>query len=96
MAQIVEAQIGHAELGFQQPPGFGEGVGAALAVFSWLAKKHQVTVNRAYRVVQRCLECLCGPLAEWDGACAVILGISDERMPVSRAMRTIQPSMGLL
>lgn len=75
MAQVVEVQVGHAELGLQQAPGFGERVGAALAVFARLAKEHQIAVNRAHRVVQRCLECFCGPFAEWYGACAVVLGV---------------------
>lgn len=75
MAQVVEAQVGHAEFGFQQAPGLGEGVGAALAVFAWLAKEHHVAVNRPYRVAQRCLEGLCGPFAERNSACAVVLGV---------------------
>ena len=40
MAQIVKAQIRHAELGLQQAPGLGESVGAAFAGFAWLAKEH--------------------------------------------------------
>ncbi|MOA40566.1 hypothetical protein D3C78_1624550 [compost metagenome] len=75
MSQVVEAQIRHAQLGLQQSPCLGECVGATLAVFTWLAKEHQVAVDGAYRVVQRYLEGLCGPLAEWNGACAVILGV---------------------
>ncbi|MNJ00515.1 hypothetical protein D3C73_1598650 [compost metagenome] len=64
-----------ADTSWSDRPPLGERVGATLAVFTWFAKEHQVAVDGAYRVVERYLEGLCGSLAEWDCACAVIFGI---------------------